>query len=245
MLSSSGDMARRLLAALPRQVEAHVDVDPLARGRALGQALDRRGRPILVERGRAQLDDERAQAGDLLRQVLDGSLDRRAQLPLAAASGCGETDAQAGEALQRLVMQLAGPAPSLLLGGLNALAQPLLLDRLAGGHSRRRAGRERAEEALVLAIEAGFVAEMVEGGEYADGAAAEGERHQERGVGLEAEQLLRDVQRRARVHEPLGALRPQHLSRDRALDRHLLAVGARAAARRRRPRTQAARPPRA
>ena len=205
----------------------HVDVDPLARGRPLGQALDRGTRPVLVQRGWAQLDDERAQARDLLCQVLNGGLDRRAQLLLTAAPRRGEPDAQAGKALQRLVVQLAGPAPALLLGGLNALAQPLLLDRLAGGHCRRGAGRERAEEAFVFAIEARIVAEMVKGGEDADRAAAERERHQQRGVGLEAEQLLRDVQRRARVRQPLGALRPQHLPRDRALDRHVLAVGAR------------------
>ena len=154
MLSSSGVWRVGCLAALPGQVEVHVDGDPLARGRALGQALDRGGRPVFVERGRAQLDDQRAQAGDLLGQVLDGGLDRRAQLLLAAAPGRRQPDAQAGEALQRLVVQLAGPAPALLLGGLDALAQPLLLDRLAGGHRRRRAGRERAEEALVLAVEA-------------------------------------------------------------------------------------------
>ena len=83
-----------------------------------------------------------------------------------------------------------------------------------------------APTALVLAVEAGFVAEMVEGGEHADGAAAKHERHQQRGVGLEAEQLLRDVQRRAGVGEPLGALDAAP-ARDGALDRHLLAVGAR------------------
>ena len=98
---------------------------------------------------------------------------------------------------------------------------------LPGGHGGRRAGRERAEEALVLAVEAGFVTEVVEGDEHADGAAAERERNEQRGVGLEAEQLLRDVKRRARVHEPLGALRAQHLARHRALDRHPLSVGAR------------------
>ena len=76
-------------------------------------------------------------------------------------------------------------------------------------------------------IEARLVAEVVEGGEHADGAAAERERHEQRGVGLEAEQPLRAVQRRARVGEPLGALRPQHLARDGALDRHPLAVDAR------------------
>ena len=114
-----------------------------------------------------------------------------------------------------------------MLGGLDVFAQPLLLDRLAGRHSRRRAGRERAEQALVFAVEAGFVAEVVEGGEHADGAAVKRERNEQRGVGLEAEQLLRHVQRRAGVGEPLGALRSQHLAGDGAFDRHLLAVGAR------------------
>ena len=132
----------------------------------------------------------------------------------------------AGEALQRLVVQLARPAPALLLGGLDALAQPLLLDRLAGRDRGRRAGRERAEEALVLVVEAGLVAEVVEGGEHADGAAAERERDQQRGVGLEAEQPQRAVQRRAGVGEPLGALRAQHPARDRPLDRHPLVVDA-------------------
>ena len=79
-------MARRLLAALPRQFETHMDVDPLPCGRALGQALDRGSRPVLVERGQAE-HDERGQASDLLGQVLDAGLDRSAQLRLAAAPG--------------------------------------------------------------------------------------------------------------------------------------------------------------
>ena len=70
------------------------------------------------------------------------------------------------------------------------------------------------------------VAEVVEGGEHADRAAAERERHQQRGVRLEAEQPQRAVQRGAGVGEPLGALRAQHLPRDGALDRHVLVVHA-------------------
>ena len=177
--------------------------------------------------------------------VLDRGLDRRAQLLLAAAQRRREPDAQAGEALERLVVQLARPAPALLLGGLDALPQPLLLDRLAGGDRGRGAGRERAEQALVLVVEAGLVAEVVEGGEHADGAAAERERDQQRGVGLEAEQPQRAVQRRAGVGEPLGALGAQHLARDGALDRHPLVVDARGQLARRRPRTRARRPARA
>ena len=84
MLSSSGVWRVGCVAALPGQVEVRLDLDPLARGGALGQALDRRGGPVLVERGGAQLDDQRAQVGDLLGQALDGGLDRRAQLLVAA-----------------------------------------------------------------------------------------------------------------------------------------------------------------
>ena len=47
---------------------------------------------------------------------------------LGAAHRRRQADAQAGERLQRLVVQLARPAAALLLGRLDALAQPLLLD---------------------------------------------------------------------------------------------------------------------
>ena len=209
------------------------------------EALDRRGDAVLVERRRPQLDDQRAQVGDLLHDVLDRGLDRRAQLLLAAAQRRREPDAQRGQALQRLVVQLARPAPALLLGGLDALAQPLRLDRLAGRHRGGRAGRERAEQALVLVAEAGLVAEVVEGGEHAHGTAAERERDQQRGVRLEGQQPQGAVQRGPGVGDPLGALRAQHAARDRPLDRHPLVVDAGAGARRPRPRTRAGRPPRA
>ena len=163
--------------------------------------------PVLVQRGRAQLDDQRAQAGDLLGQVLDGGLrPPRAAPPRCRAGAAESTDAQAGEALQRLVVQLARPAPALLLGGLDALAQPLLLDRLAGRHGGRRAGRERAAAAARPRGRS-----RASSPRWSKAASTPTARPRNASgtssavVGLEAEQPLRDVQRRAGVDEPLGA----------------------------------------
>ena len=137
-----------------------------------------------------------------------------------------EPDPQAGEALQGLVMEFARPAPALLLGRLDALAQPLLLDRLAGRDRGRGAGGEGSEQPLVLAVEAPFVSHAVVRGEDADRAAAECERHEQGGLGVVVEDSQRAGQRRPGVRDPLGTLRAQDPSRHRSVDRQALAVSA-------------------
>ena len=119
-----------------------LDGDPLARGRALGEALDRRGRAVLVERRGPQLDDQRAEVRDLLGHALDRRLDRRAQIVLAAphrresptrrpARLCSVSSCSSRAQRRRSCSEA-----SMLC------AHPLLLDRLAGRDRGRRAGGE-------------------------------------------------------------------------------------------------------
>ena len=82
---------------------------------------------------------------------IDRVADRRAQrLRRPGAQRRRQQHAQAAEPLQRLVVQLAGPAPPRLLVGGDRVAQPLARDRLRGddrgggaGRDRRRAGPRR------------------------------------------------------------------------------------------------------
>ena len=68
---------------------------------------------------------------------------------LAAQRG-GEQHLQAAEPLKGLVVQLAGPAAALLLGGLDAVAQAVLGDRRGGVHAHRGGRREGLEQPRVL-----------------------------------------------------------------------------------------------
>ena len=76
--------------------------------------------------------------------------------------------AQRREPLERLVVQLARPAPALLLGGADRVAQAVVLDVLRGGHRGRRAGGEGEQEPLVLGVEAPVAVDAVERREDAD-----------------------------------------------------------------------------
>ena len=73
-------------------------------------------------------------------------------------------------------MQLARPAPALLLGGAQRVAQPLGLDRLRIGDGRRRARREGLQQLLVIARERAGAREAVERDQQPQRAAAEDER---------------------------------------------------------------------
>ena len=76
----------------------------------------------------------------------------------------------------------------------------------------------------MLAVELAVLAEPVVGGEHADRAAAERERHEQRAVGLEAEQLQR-AWSSAWAFSIRSARRERKTRpRDGALDRHALTV---------------------
>ena len=144
--------------------EVHVDVDlqPEPPPRAPPARRSAAGQPELVERGRAQLGDQRAQRRDLAVELGDGVAEQlvdRRRVVLGAPGG-RQPEAQRGERLQRLVVQLARPAAALLLGRGEALARCSLCGAAArspprsrrwprrtptaAGRRRRSAGRPRA-----------------------------------------------------------------------------------------------------
>ena len=70
---------------------------------------------------------------------------------------------QGAELLQRLVVQLTGPARALLVGGSHGVAQALVAHGLCGGDRDGGTRRKGAEQVLVLGVEGGSVAHPVEG----------------------------------------------------------------------------------
>ena len=77
---------------------------------------------------------------------------RRARAGIACPGRAVEQHPQAAEPLQRVVVQLARPAPALGLRRLHRVAQALLLDRARRRHRGRGAGRERLQQRLVIAV---------------------------------------------------------------------------------------------
>jgi hypothetical protein len=177
---------------LGRQPLQGVDLrlHPGARGglEAVGQAADRGLDAEVVQRRRAQLRDERPQVPDVLLELGHRRVDGGGQVLRAPAPRVGEPQPEPAERLQRLVVQLAGPAPALLLRGGQALAQAVLRDGPGHRDGRRRARRERVEQRGVLGPEGGRSREPVEGREDPEPHAAVDERDDERVVrALDAE----------------------------------------------------------
>ena len=165
--------------------DVDLEVDP---ARAVGERAQRRLEPQLVERGRTQVVDERAQPGHLGVDPLERLVDRRRhRLAPSRTSPDGQPHVQGREALQRLVVELARPAPALLLGRGEPLAPPLRLGRLGGRERDRGARGERLQEPLVVVAEARAVLEPVDRDEDPVGPSAEGDRHDEPGLGGEPE----------------------------------------------------------
>src|SRR4029079_18480159 len=119
--------------------------------------------PELVQRSRAQLGDETAQRLDVPRELLDRVAEARPDL-LTAVQPCRarQQDLQSPERLQRLVVQLAVPSPTLSLGGLERAPQPIRRNRLGVPARGRRLIGERLEQRLVVGGEARVAAETVE-----------------------------------------------------------------------------------
>ena len=142
---------------------------------------------------------------------------RSSGVGIAAVARARKDDAQRGELLQGLVVQLARPAHALALGGLDAAPKPVGGDVL-GGHDRRGGRRrEGLHEALVLGGELGPGHRPVEGREHPDGLAAEDERDDEpcRGADVLGE---REAQSGRSVGQALGLLAAQDVARHRPLD---------------------------
>src|SRR5215212_5590709 len=142
-------------AGLVVEIDGEADLRAVRQGaHALHERLHRRLRPELVERGGAQVGDDRAQLVDALAEALDGVVHSiRQALGVAAAARGGQRDAQRRHVLQRLVVQLAGPALPLALGRLDAALQPVGGELLRGRDGGRGAGREGFQQLLVVAAE--------------------------------------------------------------------------------------------
>jgi hypothetical protein len=125
---------------------------------------------------------------------------------------------RAGEALQRLVVQLAGPAAALALGRSDGFPGAVFGDRLRGGDRGGGAGGEGEQHALVFVAEAGVATERIERDEHAQGAAAKEEGCEQRG---DAGVLIARTSHQAGVEVVNATRRPllQHPPRDRAGDR--------------------------
>src|SRR6476646_2232218 len=98
------------------------------------------------QRRRTQLVDQPAELVDLGLELLYGL--RRGRLDLLDTVGAlalqrrRQRDANRGQALEGVVVQLLRPVLALALADLDALLQPVGLDALGGGDGRGRAGGE-------------------------------------------------------------------------------------------------------
>ncbi len=108
---------------------------------------------------------------------------------LDAAQRGGQDHAQAAEALQRLVVQLARPAAALGLGRVERMAQAVVLHGLRERDGRRPAGGERVQRRLVVLAEACGLRAAIEGGQHPERAAAVDERRQQRGARVDDPEL--------------------------------------------------------
>src|SRR5215207_445796 len=170
-------------ALLVCQPYVELDAQPMLLLDPRCKRAQRRLRAERVERRRSHVRDQGPEPGDAVRDHLQCLVDRALQAHrVIAAARSRQEDLQAREVLERLVVQLAGPAPALLLGGPEASAQRLVACRLCRRNRGRRAGGERLQEALVLVGEAALLAESVEGAEEPDRAVPERHRDDERRV---------------------------------------------------------------
>ena len=196
--------------------DGRIDLEPVRRLDALDQRIQSGPESELVERRGTQLGDQRPQVRDLLAELLDRAVERRLQRRqvLAAPRG-GEHDAQPAEPLQGLVVQLARPAPPLLLGRPQGSPQSVALDRLRGRDGGGGACRGGQQHPLVLDTELGAVS-PVERLDHAEVRAAELERHEHSGRRLDAEVAEREAQRVRDVADALGAAGADDPPGDRA-----------------------------
>ena len=158
-----------------------VDVEPGGRARALGEALERGGDAELVERGGPQIGDQAAQALDALGQPGDRLVDHGRQVVALAAPARREQDLQAGEVLEALVVELARPPRTLVLGRLDAAGERARRDPLRGDDGGRGARREGLQQPFLAGGEPAVAVHAVERGEDADRVLPVAQRHEQAG----------------------------------------------------------------
>ena len=155
---------------------------------AVGKILERRREAEVIERGRSQLADQRAQARDLGVELTDRLRHQLIDLLSAPdALVCRERQPERGEVLKRLVVELPCPPGSLLLGGGESLAAALGLDRSCGRDRGGGARRERFEQTLIIDGEFRSILVTVDRDEGAVPLTLEGERHDHARPGFDAE----------------------------------------------------------
>jgi hypothetical protein len=110
---------------------------------------------------------------DQLDRLVDCGVEARR---LVAPPRAREQDLEAREVLERLIVQLSGPALALVLRGLDAALQRLVRRALRRRDRGRRGGGERLEQPLVLLRERAVAGRPVERGEIAERAVAEQHR---------------------------------------------------------------------
>ena len=98
----------------------------------------------------------------------------------------GEPQPERRQVLQRLVVKLARPVGTFLLGRRDALPASLAVDRHRGRDRRGRARRERRQQALVLTAERRPALESVDRDQHPVSASPEDQRDHQSGVGLNA-----------------------------------------------------------
>ena len=168
------DFAREPLLA---ELRLQVDPEPRLLAERGGEPLDRRHEAEVVERGRAQLDRERAHVLQRRDDELAHGRDRGARL--VAPDRLLERlqpEQDRGERLAGLVVELAGePAPLELLG-LDDTPHRVAADALREVDGDRGSRRERLRESKVVVAERGRRPLLVVGDQHPDPPPAHDER---------------------------------------------------------------------
>ena len=160
-----------------------IDRDPGLLGERLGQALERRHEPEVVERLRSQLDRELANVVQRRHDVLAQLGHRRVQLvPVDHLVEHLQPQHDRGQRLARLVVQLPGEPPALDLLRVDDPPQRIARDALRQIDRDRRARAERLREAQVGVGEARVRPELVVHLDHADRSLADEQRHPEAGA---------------------------------------------------------------
>ena len=111
-LADDGD-DQRVVPAAGLGIDAQVDGEAAAPGRALGDRVEPAGEPAVLERGRMEAADRLAQPADCVAQLLPRAL----ELARSPASAGVEVLAGGEQRLQRVVVEALGePAPRPVLG---------------------------------------------------------------------------------------------------------------------------------
>ena len=140
---------------VPAEFDLGFHVQPVDRLSAAGQGLERGCQTEIIEGRRAELGDQVSQAIDLVAEPLEDVVDSSAESVLVVdIPGVGKLQAQRPDALDALVVDLAGPACPLALARLHAVAQSFDLDRALGHQPDRDALREGRQRLLVRPSEA-------------------------------------------------------------------------------------------